>query len=416
VDRFTATRRSRPSARHAGALAQRLVEHPARQRLDEVRLLGERDEGVRAEQAEEGVLPAHERLGRVLALVAHGELGLVVQDELALLDRPPQLRGQAEAVEAGVVLPGVDLAARVLGLGAVEREVGVLHQRHRVVAVGGEHGEAEARADVEREGLELQRLLEAVDDRAGQRLAAARSAWGSRIANSSPPSRATVASGGTAADMRSATRRRYSSPSWWPRESLTALKSSRSASITTKRVVRAVGGVELLVEALAEELAVGQLGELVVEGAVLVDDRLAATEVDGQQRQRQERHEQHVGLRAGQQDGRQRELEAGGPGVEAEVAEDVGRQRAAGEDRRADPGEDVVDAEQRDAGHDHRRQLARDVHRVGLARPQLEDEAGHRDRDRVLGRVEDDLHRGRAVQGVGHGRRRGVQEHRRQRP
>ncbi len=55
---------------------------------------------------------------------------------------------------------------------------------------------------------------------------------GSRTPNSSPPSRATVHSGATAAVRRRATWVSSSSPAWWPRVSLTSLKRSRSMNST----------------------------------------------------------------------------------------------------------------------------------------------------------------------------------------
>ena len=55
---------------------------------------------------------------------------------------------------------------------------------------------------------------------------------GSTIANSSPPSRQTVSSARSVARMRRATSHSSRSPAWWPRLSLTCLKSSRSSSRT----------------------------------------------------------------------------------------------------------------------------------------------------------------------------------------
>ena len=53
-----------------------------------------------------------------------------------------------------------------------------------------------------------------------------------RTANSSPPSRATVSAARVASPRRSPTATSNASPAWWPKESLTALKSSRSISTT----------------------------------------------------------------------------------------------------------------------------------------------------------------------------------------
>ncbi len=63
-------------------------------------------------------------------------LGLVVQDELASLQRRSHLaeQGQTRGVEV-VVLCRVDLHAAAVRLGAVERHVGVLQQRVQGVRV-----------------------------------------------------------------------------------------------------------------------------------------------------------------------------------------------------------------------------------------------------------------------------------------
>ena len=58
----TAAAPSGEQARESGGLAAGLAQHPAPDRDDQARLLGERDELVRADQAALGVLPAQQRL------------------------------------------------------------------------------------------------------------------------------------------------------------------------------------------------------------------------------------------------------------------------------------------------------------------------------------------------------------------
>ena len=65
--------------------------------------------------------------------------------------------------------------------------------------------------------------------------AVARSAWTRMTANSSPPMRATVSDARTARCKRRATSISSRSPMWWPSESLTRLKWSRSSIITAIR-------------------------------------------------------------------------------------------------------------------------------------------------------------------------------------
>ena len=54
--------------------------------------------------------------------------------------------------------------------------------------------------------------------------AASRSAPGARMANSSPPNRATIASGGTTPRSLGPMSRRSTSPEWCPRASFSSLK------------------------------------------------------------------------------------------------------------------------------------------------------------------------------------------------
>ena len=79
-------------------------------------------------------------------------------------------------------------------------------------------------------------------------------------------------SGGRTADSsRRATAISSWSPTWWPSESLTSLKRSRSRNRTAAAAcgVRALGAADRLVEAVEEQHAVGQAGQRVVQGVVL---------------------------------------------------------------------------------------------------------------------------------------------------
>ena len=90
----------------------------------------------------------------------------------------------------------------------------------------------------------------------------------SRIANSSPPRRATVSGGRELASRRRPTSRSMASPASWPRLSLTSLKSSRSRNRTARESGSRPAAVEGMLQAIAEQGAVGQLGQRIVEGAV----------------------------------------------------------------------------------------------------------------------------------------------------
>ena len=95
------------------------------------------------------------------------------------------------------------------------------------------------------------------------------SVFGSRIANSSPPSRAARSTVRVAAASASARPRSTRSPVSWPQVSLTCLKSSMSRTITLSGVPRAVRALRLAPELGHEAAAVRQRGEVVGERLLL---------------------------------------------------------------------------------------------------------------------------------------------------
>ena len=105
--------------------------------------------------------------------------------------------------------------------------------------------------------------------RSAARRVPASSVSSSRIANSSPPNRAVVSSGRITARRRSATATSSWSPASCPSESLTVLKSSRSEKRTDTAPVAASLPGQRVRDAVAEEGAVGEAGQRVVEGLVL---------------------------------------------------------------------------------------------------------------------------------------------------
>ena len=113
-------------------------------------MLGEVDELVRPEQPALGMLPADERLDASHAAVDHRRLRLVVDDDLAPVERVAQLADEREPL--GRVLVGgrvVDLEARAGVLGDVHRDLGALEQGIDVAAVVRVDGDADAHPDVE---------------------------------------------------------------------------------------------------------------------------------------------------------------------------------------------------------------------------------------------------------------------------
>jgi hypothetical protein len=145
---------------------------------------------------------------------------------------------------------------------------------------------------------------------------------------------------------------------------------------------------------VAEQLAVGQAGERVVERLVLLRDRLATAAVDGEDRQ-EEQHDRRQREVRGQHDDRgQAEHEPVDRRLEEQVAGHVLEDADALGER--DHGRDQagVEDEERHRGEQHARQVARDEMRLGEAREigrGLEHPARGADRDRVLEEVERDL-------------------------
>ena len=103
-------------------------------------------------------------------------------------------------------------------------------------------------------------------------------------------------------------------------------------------------------QALLDQRPVRELGEQVVPGAMGVDGRLAAAEVDGHHRDERDRHQRERGVRGDDDDRTEREQEAGRPGLEDQVVEEVARQPLAEQQRRAGAGERLVADEERDGG------------------------------------------------------------------
>ena len=169
--------------------------------------------------------------------------------------------------------------------------------------------------------------------------------------------------------------------------------------------VRAVAGGDRLLDAVAEQRAVGQPGQRVVQRLVLLGDRRAAAAVDGEERQQQQQQRGQAELRGEHDDRREAEQQARGRGLEEQVVGEVAAElddalgeRDDGRDQRAvDDEEDGRDAEDRDQVHrpERQRTLARDV------REEDEDERRRADRHGVLRGVEGDLLDRLAVDRVG---------------
>ena len=144
-------------------VGQRRAHHPCREPVDEVGLLAQGDEPVRVQQAEGGVLPAHQGLDRLDVPVVQGGLGLVVHDQLVGVDGAAQVGDEPEV--GGVVVVVLGVVAHhtgVLGLGHVHGHIGVLEQVVDVDAVVGGDDVADARLDRQGEPAHLDLVLDDV--------------------------------------------------------------------------------------------------------------------------------------------------------------------------------------------------------------------------------------------------------------
>ncbi len=197
-------------------LAARLRDDPPTHRDDEPGLLRDRDELGRREQPTARMVPPDERLEAEGPARAEVDDRLVVEDELAALERPPQVGLELESGDRGGMHRRLEdlVAAAVDALRGVHRDVGVAQQLGRADGIGIGDGDPDAGPDDE---------LRPVDDhRLGERSSrcARRPPWrrrrrstsSSSTANSSPPRRATVSPGLGVARSRSATSWRTRSP------------------------------------------------------------------------------------------------------------------------------------------------------------------------------------------------------------
>ena len=173
-------------------------------------------------------------------------------------------------------------------LGVVHRDVGIAQQLLGVV-VRLREGHADAGGDMRVAAVEHERLLEGLGDRRRDALHVA------AIADALEQDRELVAAEARhrvrrpRALHRGAGRRVCSSrsPASWPRESLTFLKSSRSRNITAICCLRALRQGERVLDAVAEQAAIGEQRQGVVkrELSQLLLQRLALTDVAEIQRQ-----------------------------------------------------------------------------------------------------------------------------------
>ena len=284
-----------PGGAPARALAHGRVEHPARQVGDHARALRERYELDRRQQAARRVLPAHERLHADHAARGQRDLGLVVQDELVLVEGPAQLGQQRQALgRVGVALEVVGLDPRAGLLGLVHGDVGAAQQRRDVVAVQGAQRDADARLEVDRDAAQLERPLQgavqagghlghdaAVGDVAQQHGELVAAQAGEQVA---------------AADDRAQAARDLD------QQLVAVVVAERVVDLLEAvevdqqergRVALTLGGADRLLAALVQERAVGQAGQRVVQGLAAQAPRRAGHDPEQARVEDGEAQQQH---------------------------------------------------------------------------------------------------------------------------
>ena len=139
------------------------------------------------------MLPPHQRLDALQGAV-HADLRLVVQDQLAGLDRHGEVGEQPQPLGGVVVVGGVvDDNAAVGALGDVHRDIGVLQHRAGVGRVGRVHDRPALASTTRGTPSTSRGSRSAPRSASAERTASARlGTSGSRTANSSPPRRATM--------------------------------------------------------------------------------------------------------------------------------------------------------------------------------------------------------------------------------
>ena len=149
-----------PVAAQVANLLDRAAEHERGQGPGQAAVLHQRQEVVGSQQAALGVLPAHQCLDPADRPGRQVRLGLVVQRELAGVQRAVELPDQRQSLAAVAVARGqVDLVPGPPALRFVHRNVGALQQPHRVGCVLGEQSDADTGVDVQRDVGDLERAL-----------------------------------------------------------------------------------------------------------------------------------------------------------------------------------------------------------------------------------------------------------------
>ena len=274
-----------------------------------------------ASSAPLGVAPAHQRLNAAQRAVRQLDLRLEVQQQLAAVDPAAQLgqdREPLEAVLIEVVLINDPVPAR--GLGPVERDIGVAQQRVDAAAMIWMAGDPDAGPDVQPDAANLHRLAQAGDHLLRHAHAAV------PPVDRAQDERELVAA--EARDHIAGTGQRGQTPpsllqhrvaAAMPERLVELLEAVKPDDQHTDPAAGAIRPAQRLTERARQVHAVRQPGERIRARQLLVDDRLAAAELDRHQWDPQQREQPEV-IVGGREDNRHKRDEHGrGPSVEGEI-------------------------------------------------------------------------------------------------
>ena len=162
--------RDRDLVRPRGGVAAGLPEHPFAERHDQPDFLGDRNEFVGTDQAALRMVPAQQRLEAADLAARKLDQRLIVELEFVGEQRLAQVELQPAALLHLRVHLRLEemIGAAAVGLGAIERHVGVAQQLIGLVAVGRRHGNADAGADDDLMAVNLERLQQRFDDLGGK--------------------------------------------------------------------------------------------------------------------------------------------------------------------------------------------------------------------------------------------------------
>jgi len=132
-------------------LRQRGTDHPLAQRNIQLAVLDIGQERAGCQHAVLGVVPAQQRLGPHHLAITHVHLGLVIEAQLALLQRLPQARQAFLAAATALVVLGIEQAVAVtpLLLYLVHGLIGMAQQGIRIMLVMRIQRHADAGADLQ---------------------------------------------------------------------------------------------------------------------------------------------------------------------------------------------------------------------------------------------------------------------------